>query len=110
MTAHTADEITEAMARAIYGAAYEGKREDEHGNRHPEPGWCWERCGDVQRNFCRQQARAAYAVCLRMLREPTETQSREGWTESRRHVNRSDTEEPSDIWRAMIDARLKELG
>jgi hypothetical protein len=49
--------MVERVAKAIYGAAFENR----HGGVQPEPGWCWERAGEVQQEFCRRQARAALA-------------------------------------------------
>ncbi len=56
------DTIRDAVARAIYGAAF-----DAPGRSSPSPGWCWERCGEAQREFCRRQADAAIAAHLSAL-------------------------------------------
>jgi hypothetical protein len=50
--------IREKVARAIYGAAFENR----HGGLQPEPGWCWERAGEIQQLFCFRQAAAALAA------------------------------------------------
>lgn len=54
----TRTDLEQAVARAIYGAAFENR----FGGLQPEPGWCWEKAGDVQRDFCRKQARAALSA------------------------------------------------
>lgn len=53
----------ERMARAIYGAAFENL----YGGKKPEPGWCWDKAGPVQRAFATKQAFAA----LEALMEPS---------------------------------------
>ena len=52
--------IREAVAQAIYRAAFE----NQHGGRSPEPGWCWEKCGPVQQAFASKQAHAAITAFL----------------------------------------------
>lgn len=86
MTAHTAEQIIEAMARTLQPVAWAS---------FPYVGM------DVEaaKSHARLQARAVYAECLRMLREPTDEQC---WAGKQGVI-------PYQKWHAMIDARIKEL-
>ena len=53
------DELVERVARAIYHAAYDPTVNP----KSPSPGWCWEKCGHIQQEFAKRQARAAIAEC-----------------------------------------------
>lgn len=90
---HTADQIIEAMARASYDAVplYDKDKGDY---------LTWDELSDGTHHLRYDEARAAYAVCLRMLREPTEGQMSVAMA--------PDFSVPN--WRAMIDERIKELG
>lgn len=58
------------IAMRIYGAAYLAEKEDPvSGQRHPEPGWCWERASPVQQEFCLKQADAALDELVKILFE-----------------------------------------
>jgi hypothetical protein len=59
----------EKVARAIYGAAFEPSNEAEAKRQKPSPGWCWERCGEQQREFATRQAHAAIAAYEEALEE-----------------------------------------
>ena len=98
---HTADQIIDAMARAIDPWAWELIEE-------ASPGVVEDQSRD--RTYSIKQARAAYAVCLRMLREPTVAQKRAAKTA---WIEDDQQRDYGDAWvgyRAMIDERIKELG
>lgn len=59
----------EKVARAIYGAAFEPSNEAEAKRQKPSPGWCWERCGEQQREFATRQAHVAIAAYEEALEE-----------------------------------------
>ena len=54
--------LREAVARAIYGAAFYPQNDDEASRRKPSPGWCWDRTSPQCRQFAFQQADAAIHV------------------------------------------------
>lgn len=91
---HTADQIIEAMARALDPLSWE-----ERDQILSAEGSSWRTDEIVLGSVT--LARAAYAVCLRMLREPTTAQC-----DSTGLVHAM----PDYHWRAMIDERIKELG
>ena len=91
-------EVIDRVARAIYHAGFENR----HGGRQPEPGWCWERAGEVQQEFATRQARAALAA----IRMPTDAMVEAGY-ETLGDCSVSPLMLTS-VWRAMIDAMIKE--
>lgn len=93
MTAHTAEQIIEAMARTLQPVAWAS---------FPYVGM------DVEaaKSHARLQARAVYAECLRMLRPPS------AWQEGAVNdmIDATGVDDWPAAWIAAIDARIKELG
>lgn len=86
--------IREAVARAVYHAAFENQR----GGKLPEPGWCWEKCGSVQQEFASRQAAAAITAFLQAAAIPD--QDGRTW-----HIR---PDEPTDAMRKIGDVAWME--
>ena len=93
---HTTDEIIEAMARASW--SFSNDR------------FCkWELTSDVNREFMRRQASAAYAACLRMLMEPSQSQKDAAMEADFAAAQRNIDGRYWICYSAMINTRIKEL-
>ena len=92
---HTADQIIKAMARAIVAQV----------TSIPDP---------EEMALAKKQARAAYAECLRMLREPTSSMKYAGerGVDAYYDGGKEDNfrESVGAAFKSMIDTRIKELG
>lgn len=95
---HTADEIVKAVARAMWYSMHASPGTFERDWKDPNTRLHWQR-----------YARAAYAECLRMLREPTFEAASAGGAAVWGHANKDKHELICAAHRAMIDDRIKEL-